>query len=209
MIKYRCNRSINHRSARGKPSAAAEVWVWGLTYPPTPTPTPSTANVLIDAVGYVCSESVKRDDYLPRTVGDELTRCLAVTLKRNQLIKFDVFVISSQTLSNSIKQINCIHYNQNLPGWSPPGRKIHDACQRLCSRHNDLQHYVLILIYIYIYIYIIHIPTTVGSRSTKTALGTCFPAPVSLKNVLKESSPPPTVLSLGICPSGWMPCSRQ
>ena len=42
------------------------------------------------------------------------------------------------------------------------------------------------------------LPTTVGSRSTKTALGTCFPAPVSLKNVLKESSPPPTVLSLGI-----------
>jgi hypothetical protein len=27
--------------------------------------------------------------------------------------------------------------------------------------------------------------------------------------VLKESSPPPIVLSLGICPSGWMPCSRQ
>jgi len=32
----------------------------------------------------------------------------------------------------------------------------------------------------------------------KTALGTCFPAPVSLKKVLKESSPPPMVLSLGI-----------
>ncbi|KFO62497.1 hypothetical protein N302_14180, partial [Corvus brachyrhynchos] len=41
------------------------------------------------------------------------------------------------------------------------------------------------------------------------ARGTCFPAPVSLKKVLKESSPPPMVLSLGICPSGWMPCSRQ
>ena len=53
------------------------------------------------------------------------------------------------------------------------------------------------------------LPTTVGSRSMKTALGTCFPAPVSLKNVLKESSPPPTVLSLGIWPSGWIPCSRQ
>ena len=53
------------------------------------------------------------------------------------------------------------------------------------------------------------LPTTVGSRSTKTARGTCFPAPVSLKNVLKESSPPPMVLSLGICPSGWIPCSRQ
>ena len=42
------------------------------------------------------------------------------------------------------------------------------------------------------------LPTTVGSKSTKTARGTCFPAPVSLKNVLKESSPPPIVLSLGI-----------
>ena len=52
-------------------------------------------------------------------------------------------------------------------------------------------------------------PMTVGSRSTNTALGTCLPAPVSLKKVLKESSPPPIVLSLGIWPSGWMPCSRQ
>lgn len=53
------------------------------------------------------------------------------------------------------------------------------------------------------------IPTTVGSKSTKTARGTCFPAPVSLKKVLKESSPPPMVLSLGIWPSGWIPCSKQ
>ena len=42
------------------------------------------------------------------------------------------------------------------------------------------------------------LPTTVGSRSTNTALGTCLPAPVSEKNVLKESSPPPMVLSDGI-----------
>ena len=55
----------------------------------------------------------------------------------------------------------------------------------------------------------LHLPTTVGSKSTKTARGTCFPAPVSLKNVLNESSPPPIVLSHGICPSGWIPCSRQ
>lgn len=53
------------------------------------------------------------------------------------------------------------------------------------------------------------LPTTVGSKSTKTARGTCLPAPVSLKNVLKESSPPPMVLSLGIWPSGWIPCSKQ
>lgn len=56
---------------------------------------------------------------------------------------------------------------------------------------------------------IVNLPTTVGSKSTKTALGTCLPAPVSLKKVLKESSPPPIVLSEGIWPSGWMPCSRQ
>ena len=41
------------------------------------------------------------------------------------------------------------------------------------------------------------------------ARGTCLPAPVSEKNVLKASSPPPTVLSEGIWPSGWMPCSRR
>lgn len=41
------------------------------------------------------------------------------------------------------------------------------------------------------------------------ARGTCFLAPVSLKKVLKESSPPPVVFSVGICPSGWIPCSRQ
>ena len=55
----------------------------------------------------------------------------------------------------------------------------------------------------------VYSPTTVGSKSTNTARGTCFPAPVSLKNVLKESSPPPIVLSLGIWPSGWIPCSKQ
>lgn len=54
-----------------------------------------------------------------------------------------------------------------------------------------------------------YLPITVGSRSTNIDLGTCFPPPVSLKNVLKSSSPDPTVLSLGIWPSGWIPCSRQ
>merc|ERR1719484_222334 len=51
--------------------------------------------------------------------------------------------------------------------------------------------------------------TTVGSRSTNTQRGTCLPEPVSEKKVLKASSPPPMVLSDGIWPSGWMPCSRQ
>ncbi|KFP26233.1 hypothetical protein N325_10795, partial [Colius striatus] len=36
------------------------------------------------------------------------------------------------------------------------------------------------------------------------ARGTCFPAPVSQQKAVQ-----PMVLSLGICPSGWMPCSRQ
>ena len=50
---------------------------------------------------------------------------------------------------------------------------------------------------------------TVGSKSTKTALGTCFPELVSLKKVLKESSISPMESSDGIWPSGWIPCSRQ
>ena len=65
------------------------------------------------------------------------------------------------------------------------------------------------LCFFILYKMISDLPTTVGSRSTKTARGTCLPAPVSLKKVLKESSPPPMVLSEGIWPSGWMPCSRQ
>ena len=43
---------------------------------------------------------------------------------------------------------------------------------------------------------------TEGSRSTKTALGTCLPAIVSSKNVLKESSPTPSEVSEGMAPSG-------
>lgn len=53
------------------------------------------------------------------------------------------------------------------------------------------------------------LPITVGSKSTKTALGTCFPAPVSVKNVLEESSPAPNVFVFGNIPSCWIPCSRQ
>merc|ERR1712200_164189 len=48
-----------------------------------------------------------------------------------------------------------------------------------------------------------------GLKVDKDGPGTCLPAPVSEKKVLKESSPPPMVLSEGIWPSGWMPCSRQ
>merc|ERR1711887_231768 len=51
--------------------------------------------------------------------------------------------------------------------------------------------------------------TTDGSRSTKTALGTCLPEPVSAKKVVNESSPIPRDLSDGMEPSGAMPCSKQ
>ena len=40
----------------------------------------STAKVLIDVGGYVCPESVKCDECLPQTLGDELTFSSAVTL---------------------------------------------------------------------------------------------------------------------------------
>ena len=53
------------------------------------------------------------------------------------------------------------------------------------------------------------LPITVGSKSRNTALGTCFPAPVSMKNVLYESSPVSRDKSPGMRPSGWIPCSRQ
>ena len=39
---------------------------------------------------------------------------------------------------------------------------------------------------------------TVGSKSTKSALGTCFPELVSEKKVLKESSAIPSLSSDGI-----------
>jgi hypothetical protein len=51
---------------------------------------------------------------------------------------------------------------------------------------------------------------TVGSKSTRTILGTCFPQALSLKNGLKQwSLPLSRVLSEVIWPSNWIPCSRQ
>ena len=50
---------------------------------------------------------------------------------------------------------------------------------------------------------------TLGSRSTKRALGTCFPVPVVEKNVEKESSYSPVLSWSTIIPSGPIPCSRQ
>ena len=43
----------------------------------------STAKVPIDAMGYVCSESVKYEECLPQTLGDELTLSSAVTLNQD------------------------------------------------------------------------------------------------------------------------------
>ena len=53
-----------------------------------------------------------------------------------------------------------------------------------------------------LYVPILTSSTTVGSRSTSTALGTCFPELVSEKKVLKESSACPILASVGIMPSG-------
>ena len=54
------------------------------------------------------------------------------------------------------------------------------------------------------------VPTTDGSKSAKIALGTCFPDPISLKNVLYESSVSmPTEVSVSNKPSGIIPCSMQ
>lgn len=52
------------------------------------------------------------------------------------------------------------------------------------------------------------LPTTVGSKSMKTARGTYFPAPVSLKKVPKLESANERLLSTMV-PSGWKPCSKQ
>ena len=43
----------------------------------------STAKVLIDAVGYVCLESVKYDACMCQTLGDELTLSLAEILNQD------------------------------------------------------------------------------------------------------------------------------
>ena len=55
---------------------------------------------------------------------------------------------------------------------------------------------------------ITHLPITLGSRSIYKALGTCFPCEVSLKNVLKESSPGP-IISSRMKPSLSIWCSKQ
>ena len=65
-------------------------------------------------LGYVCSESVKCDDCMPQSLGDELTLSLVVTLNQDLTIKLDIFVISSQTLASSFRQSNCIHCDKNL-----------------------------------------------------------------------------------------------
>ena len=58
-------------------AASYQVWVYGLDKFPL-----YTVKVLFDAVGYVCLESVKCDDCVRHTLGDELTLSLAVTLSQ-------------------------------------------------------------------------------------------------------------------------------
>ena len=60
-----------------KQAAWNQVMVFGLTNSHL-----STVKVLIDAVGYVCLESLKFDDCLCQTLGDELTFSLAEILNQ-------------------------------------------------------------------------------------------------------------------------------
>ena len=45
---------------------------------------------------------------------DKLTLLQAITVNQDHLITVAIFVVSSQTLANSIRQYNCWYYNQNL-----------------------------------------------------------------------------------------------
>ena len=52
-------------------------------------------------------------------------------------------------------------------------------------------------------------PCATSSNQATKPKGPVTPAPVSEKKVLNESSALPIDLSDGICPSGWIPCSKQ
>ena len=69
---------------------------------------------MIDANVYVCSESVKCEMWgvYTQTLLVELT--LVVTLIQAHALTLATFVISPQILDSTIKQYNCLHYNQNL-----------------------------------------------------------------------------------------------
>ena len=71
----------------------------------------STVKVLIDAVGYVCLESVKCDNGICQALGDLLTLSLSETLNKDSLITPSIFVIHSQNLTRIIKQYNHICYD--------------------------------------------------------------------------------------------------
>ena len=77
-IKQSALEDAHIHSPWGKHPAPNQVWVFGLTNSPL-----STAKVLIDAVGYVCLESVKCDDCMYQTLGDELTLSLAEALNQD------------------------------------------------------------------------------------------------------------------------------
>ena len=117
-----------------------------------------------------------------------------------------------------------LEWYQSFPDlWcSDPGQSylLHPLCHWLIgqgetdpSRPRSVPHLkksILITLY-YKYSHIRkHLPTTVGSKSTMIALGTCLPDPVSEKKVLYESSAlMPRDMSSGMSPSGWIPCSKQ
>ena len=69
---------------------------------------------VIDPNVYLCSESVKCEVWAVfiQTLLVELT--LAVTLSQSHYISLDTFDISPQILGSTIRQCNCLHYNQNL-----------------------------------------------------------------------------------------------
>ena len=63
-----------------------------------------TPKVLIEALGYVCSELMKCDDCVFHTLDDESTLSPAVPLSHDYLITPGIFVISSKSLAIIIRQ---------------------------------------------------------------------------------------------------------
>ena len=115
---YCCNNYKEEHDtyiAWGKQLVSNQVWILAWQMPPPLV----IAKVLVDAVGYVCLASVKYDDSMCQILGDELTISLVETLMEAYLITLCIFVIPSQTLTSSIKQYNCICYDQNLPLHCP------------------------------------------------------------------------------------------
>ena len=76
--------------------------------------------------------------------------------------------------------------------------RFEHALEQTMNRYTKLRRSILILDLIFLK----------SDLTFRIYLGTCLPAPVSEKKVLKESSPAAD-LSEGSIPSGCRPCSRQ